>query len=248
MTRPRSYDTDAIIIKKAKSGEADRILTLYTPNLGKIRGLAKGIRRPRAKLAGHLELLTHSHITLVHGKAVDTIIGSQTIDSFLPLKSDLKLTSYALYAVELTEQFTADNVEDESLFRLLLDTLKLLCQEPGLNMLIRYYELRLLGEAGYRPQLHDCVLCHKPLEPVTNYFLAAAGGGVCPACARGQLYARALSVNALKVLRLCQNSEYSVVKRVKIDAELAHELDEVLRGYIRYLLEKDLKSAEWLTS
>ncbi|GAI44017.1 unnamed protein product [marine sediment metagenome] len=112
MTKPRNYQTEAIIIKKIKLGEADRILTLYTPHLGKIQAVAKGVRRPRSKMAGHLELLTHSLVSLARGRNIDTITGSQTINSFLPLKSDLELASYALYATELVNQFTADNIED----------------------------------------------------------------------------------------------------------------------------------------
>ena len=80
MPKPRTYQTEAVIIKKVKLGEADRILTLYTPHLGKIQGVAKGVRRPRSKLAGHLELLTHSQVSLARGRNLDTIIGSQTID------------------------------------------------------------------------------------------------------------------------------------------------------------------------
>ncbi|MCL0053004.1 DNA repair protein RecO [Dehalococcoidales bacterium] len=64
MPKPRTYQTEAIIIKKTKLGEADRILTLYTPHLGKIQVVAKGVRHPRSKMAGYLELLTHSLVSL----------------------------------------------------------------------------------------------------------------------------------------------------------------------------------------
>jgi len=120
MPKPRNYQAEAIIIKKTKLGEADRILTLYTPHLGKIQAVAKGVRRPRSKLSGHLELLTYSLVSLARGKNLDTITGSQTINSFLPLKSDLELTSYALYITELVNQFTADHIENYPLFCLLL--------------------------------------------------------------------------------------------------------------------------------
>ena len=246
MSKPRTYQTEAIIIKKIKLGEADRILTLYTPHLGKIRGVAKGVRRPRSKLAGHLELLTHSLVTLARGKNIDTIIGSQTINSFLTIKSDLKLTSYALYAAELTDQFTADNTEDEPLFQLLLETLQQMCQEGNLDLLLRYFELHLLSEAGYRPQLNQCVSCHTALQPTANYFSASAGGVLCSSCRRSQLFTQPLSVSALKVLRLLQSGDYATARRIKIDSALSRELEEIVRGYIRYLLERDLKSAHWL--
>ena len=181
MSNPRTYQTKAIIIKKTRLGEADRILTLYTLDLGKIQAVAKGVRRPRSKMAGHLELLTHSLVSLARGRNLDTITGSQTIDSFLPLKSDLHLSSYALYAIELVNQFTADHVENRPLFQLLLEAMNNLCQGGDNERTLRYFELHLLNEVGYRPQLQQCVVCHQPLEPVINSFCPGAGGMLCDA-------------------------------------------------------------------
>ena len=117
MPEPRNYQTEAVIIKKIKLGEADRILTLYTPDHGKIEAVAKGVRRPKSKMAGHLELLTHSQIRLARGRNLDTIIGSQTIESFMPLKNDIWLTSAGLYAVELINQFTVEKVANPASIR-----------------------------------------------------------------------------------------------------------------------------------
>ena len=131
MTKPRNYQTEAIIIKKTKLGEADTILTLYTPHLGKIQGFAKSLRKTKSKMAGHLELLTHSLVSLVRGRNIDTITGSQTIDSYLPLKADLWLASCALYTAELVDQFAAENQENYPLFQLLQETMQRLCQGDG---------------------------------------------------------------------------------------------------------------------
>ena len=246
MSKPRTYQTEAIIIKKIKLGEADRILTLYTPHLGKIQAVAKGIRRPKSKLAGHLELLTHSQVSLARGRNLDTIIGSQTINSFLPLKSDLHLISYALYTIEVVNQFTADHVENCSLFRLLIETMERLCQASNNELTLRYFELHLLNEVGYRPQLHQCALCHQPLEPAINTFCFSAGGMLCPNCSQNQSLTYPLSVNAQKVLRLVQTDDYITVSKLKIDPELSHSLEEVVRHYFKYLLEREIKSVAWL--
>jgi len=246
MSTPRNYQTEAIIIKKTKLGEADSILTLYTPNLGKIQGFAKSLRKPKSKMAGHLELLTHSQVSFARGKNIDTITGSQTINSFLPLKSNLKLTSYALYAVELVHQFTADHLENRPLFLLLLETMEQLCQTRDCEPVLRYFELHLLNEVGYRPQLQQCVNCHQPLEQVVNSFSSSGGGMLCPNCRYTQPLSRPLSVNALKVLRLMQNSDYSTVNRLRINPELSRELEMVMRDYLKYLLEREVKSAAWL--
>jgi len=246
MSKPRNFQTEAIIIKKIKLGEADRILTLYTPHLGKIRAVAKGVRRPKSKMAGHLELLTNSLVSLARGRNLDTITGSQTINSFLPLKSDLQLTSYALYATELVDQFTPDNVENYPLFQLLLETMEHLCQAGNSELALRYFELQLFNETGYRPQLQQCVTCRSMLKPITNSFCPSAGGVLCPNCSQSQPLTCPLSVNALKVLRLLQASDYNTVSRLKVNSELSHELEETTRHYLRYLLEREVKSAAWL--
>jgi len=246
MSKPRNYQTEAIIIRKTKLGEADRILTLYTPHLGKIQAVAKGVRRPRSKLAGHLELLTHSLVSLARGRNIDTVTGSQTINSFLPLKSDLQLSSYALYATELVNQFAADNVEDYPLFQLLLETMHRLCQGGDNELVLRYFELHLLNEVGYRPQLQQCVSCRLPLKVTTNSFCPSAGGMLCPSCSQNQPLTYPLSLNAQKVLQLLQNNDYNTVSRLKINPELSHQLEMVMRNYLKYLLEREIKSAAWL--
>ena len=249
MTTPRNYQTDAIVLKKTKLGEADTILTLYTPDRGKIQGFARSLRKTKSKMAGHLELLTHSHVTFARGRNLDTITGSQTIDSFVALKNDYKLMSYALYIIELVNQFTPEHYEDYNLFRLLLETLKNLCQADDIETLLRFFEIHLLGEVGYRPQLQHCVNCRKELEPVTNTFSPASGGVLCPDCSyKSASVLFSLSVNALKVLRFFQNNDYDTASRLKVPVELSTELEKIMRGYIRYLLEKDLRSVAWLDS
>ena len=246
MSKPRTYQTEAIIIKKTKLREADVIFTLYTPHLGKIQAFAKSVRKTRSKMAGHLELLTHSQVSLARGRNLDTITGSQTINSFLPLKSDLWLTSCGLYVIELVNQFTADDIENLSLFRLLEATLEQLCRTTNRDLTLRCFELHLLDEVGYRPQLHQCVSCQKTLEPEVNSFSSASGGMLCPDCAANHPSSLPVSINAQKVLRLLQNSDYSMVERLKIDAVLSRELESVMSNYLRHLLEREVKSATWL--
>ena len=246
MPEPREYQTEAIVIRKTKLGEADSILTFYTPYLGKIQGFAKSLRKPRSKMAGHLELLTHSTVSFVRGHNIDTIVGAQTINAFLPIKNDLWLMSCGLYIAELVNQFTPEHQENNAVFQLTLETLKRLPEAETKEFLLRYFELHLLEAAGYRPQLRECVACHKQLEPVTNYFDPFAGGILCPECGGSRPFAYSLSVNAQKVLRLLQGYDYPAVDRLKIDEELSREIEFVISGYLKHLLEKEVKSAAWL--
>jgi DNA repair protein RecO (recombination protein O) len=242
----REYQTEAITIKKIKLGEADRILTLYTPEFGKVEAVAKGVRRPKSKMAGHLELLTYSQLRLAHGKNLDTIIGSQTIDSFMELKNDLWSTSYGLYVSELINQFTVSHVPNPSLFQLFLETLRHLAAAENNELTLRYFELHLFDKSGYRPQLQECVSCRSDLKPQINAFCASAGGILCPICKDQYSNHFPISIDALKVLRLFQKSSFEVVKRLKINQDLSREIKGIMENYIRYLLEREVKSAVWL--
>ncbi len=246
MTAPRVYQTEAIIIKRIKLGEADRILTLYTPELGKLKAVAKGTRRTQSKLGGHVELLTHSRLMLARGRNLDIITQAQTINNFLAIKDDLELISRGLYIAELVDSFTGEHIEDRRLFDLVLEALQQLSQANDCELVLRYFELHLLDHLGYRPQLQQCTECNSPLKPGANFFSPNHGGVLCHNCGFQEPAARPLSLNALKVLRLWQNCDYATARRVKISPELAAELEQLMREYIKYLLEKQLKSTAWL--
>ena len=246
MSKPRTYQTEAIIIRKTKLKEADRILTLLTMDYGKIRVVAKGVRHLKSRMAGHLELLTHSQINLARGRNLDTIIGAQTISSFLPLKCDLELSAYGLYMLELTDQFTPEEQENKAGFELLRDSLHVLCSARDRDLLLHYFEVHLLQASGYRPQLHQCVSCLAPLAPVTNYFSAHAGGMLCPACREKQTVAYPVSTDTLRVLQLLQDNIYETVCGLKLSRSLNYYIQGVMRDYISFILERELRSVDWL--
>lgn len=248
MVDGKVYKTEAVVLKGMNLGEADRILTFYTPNYGKIRAVAKGVRRAKSKLAGHVEPLTHSVMMLARGRDLDIVSQSQTLDSFLPLRNDLWRISCAIYAAELVERFTPEHAENYNLFRLLVDTLRRL-SEPSLGALVlRYFEIKLLDCLGYRPELRECVACRESLRPMVNFFSASGGGGICPRCHGSEPVFRRLSLGALKVLRFMQDKDYSEVSRVRLHPSLSLELEHLLREYIRYLLEREVKSVAFMDS
>ena len=246
MTAPRVYQTEAIIIKRIKLGEADRILTLYTPELGKLKAVAKGTRRPQSKLGGHVELLTHSRLMLARGRNLDIITQAQTINNFLPIKDNLERISRGLYIAELVDSFTGEHSEDRRLFDLVLEVLQQLSQFNDFELVLRYFELHLLDHLGYRPQLQQCTECNLSLKPEANFFSPNHGGVLCHNCGFHEPAAHPISLNALKVLRLWQNCDYTTAKRVKINSKLDTEMEQIMREYIKYLLDKQLKSTAWL--
>ena len=246
MSSPRSYQAQAIILKQIKLGESDKLITIYTPEFGKLKAVAKGAYRPGSKLGGNVEPLTHSLLFLARGRKLDIVTQSQTTDGFLDLKSDLWRLSYGFYILELIDLFTMENSANCPLFDLLLDTLHRLNKADTDEIILRYFELHLLHYLGYHPQLQRCVSCDSPLKPMVNFFSASQGGILCPYCGSKELVSRPLSVDALKVLRLWQDCDYATAKRVRLKSELSLELKQVLREYLTYLLQREIKSTHWL--
>ena len=246
MPAPRVYKAAAIVLRQRKLGEADKILTLFTANHGKLDAVAKGVRRPTSKLAGHVEPLTYSTFLLAQGRELDIVTQAETMEPLTSLREDLERLGRGLYAAELADRLTPDRQESYPLFRLLLETLRCLATRDDLDLALRYFEVQLLDELGYRPQLDHCVSCEAALEATSNSWSAAAGGVLCPACAADDSLARELSLGALKVLRLLQRGGFADATRVRIAGALAEELERHLREYIRYVLERDLRSAAFL--
>lgn len=251
MPRAGTYQTEAIVIKKTKLGEADRILTFFTPELGKVQAVAKGVRRPKSKLSGHLELLTHSNVLLVKGRSLDTITGCQAIESFLPLKSDLELCACALYATEIVNQFGVDRQENRAMFTLLLELMRHLGRGDGnqhTDVLLRYFDIHLLHAVGYEPQLQQCVVCREPLASTNAYFSVSAGGAVCQKCRHTQPYTYPVSSSGLDTMRALQTGDWSSACQLEAEARVYRETEFLLRNYLRYLLDRDIRSAGWLDS
>lgn len=243
---PRVYKTPAIVLRQRKLGDADKIITLYTANYGKLDAVAKGVRRVRSRLAGHVEPLNHGSYLLAHGRNLDIITQAQTVETLRPLRDDLGRLSRALYAAELVDRCTEERSESFALYRLLLDTLRRLSQRDDLDLILRFFEMALLVQLGYRPELRQCVVCGRRLEAEANAWAPGAGGAVCPRCQPGEAALRPLSLSALKVLRLLQNGSFGEVARLRIAPALAEELERHLRDAIHYALDRDVRSAAFV--
>jgi DNA repair protein RecO (recombination protein O) len=251
--RERLYRTEAVILRRQDLGETDRLLTLYTPERGKLRAIAKGVRKPSSRKAGHLELFMHSALLVARGRNLDIVTQAEAIHAYRALREDLDRITYAHYAVELLDRFASEGEENRPLFALLVDTLGRLSETHDLALSVRHYELRLLALEGYQPQLFRCLHCGDIVQPVTNYFDPEAGGVLCPRCGEGliahpgmPLRARPVSVNALKVLRFLQTHDYATSSRVRLTHETAREIESLMLHYITYILERGLRSVDFI--
>ena len=243
---PRVYKTPAIVLRQRRLGDADKIVTLYTANFGKLDAVAKGVRRVTSRLAGHVEPLSHGSFMIAHGRNLDIVTQVQTIETFQPLRDGLERLSRALYVAELVDRSTEERAENFALYRLLLNTLRRLSQREDLDLIVRFFEMALLVELGYQPELAKCVVCRRPLQSERNAWAPGVGGVVCPTCRPAEVTLRPLSANALNVLHLLQKGDFQEVARLDLAAELGEELERHLRDAIHFALDRDIRSAAFL--
>lgn len=246
-TKFRSFRVDAVVLRHSDYGEADRLLTLYTRQLGKTRVIAKGARKIASRKAGHIEPFTHVRLQLSKGKDMLILTQADTVDAYLPLREDLILTSQAAYVMELLDRFTyEDGTENPSTFRLLTETLSRLASQADPWLVTRYYEMRLLDHLGFRPQLFECVNCGREIRPEDQFFSFSAGGVICPRCSQGLKHLNKISIEALKYLRHFQRSSYADATRARPALDVQQETETLMQGYFTYLLERELNTPGFL--
>lgn len=240
--RERLYRTDGVILSRMSLGEADRILTIFTPRHGKIRVIAKGVRRPSSRLGPHLEYFNRSRLMLARGRDLDVVTAAETLDPHLSLRSDLAAFGHASHIAEVLLRLTEDRQEQENAYDLLSGSLRLLSDGVDPFAVTRHFELALLAALGYRPEIYSCVVCKRALEPVANPFSAARGGFACTTCRDRQQYGVMVSVNAQKYLRTLDRHGLAAAARLNVSDALATELERFATSYLQYLAERDLQS------
>ena len=244
--RQRTLRVEAVVLRHIDWGEADRLLWLFTKEFGKLRVVAKGVRRARSRKAGHLEPFTRVNLLLARGRELPLITQVETLEPYLALRDDLMRLTCASYLVELVDRFTYEEGENQQIYRLIIDSLSRLSQPTDLDMVARYYEMRLLDFLGFRPQLFSCAHCGTEIQPVNQYFSSQQGGVLCPNCGPQVNGSMPISMPALKYLRHYQRSSFAEAARAVLTPSLNHELEMVMQHYLTYLLERGLNTPPFL--
>lgn len=245
--RARVYSTEAIALKRMDFGEADRIITMLTPHHGKVRLLAKGVRKSTSRQAGHLELFAHAHVLVARGRELDITTQAATVDAFREIRDDLVRSSQAFHLAELVDAFLQDRDEHLAVFWLLRDSLAALARgEMPPDLVARWFEVQLLGQVGFRPQLSMCLSCERPIVPDENRYSVALGGALCPVCGEREPSGHAISVETLKLLRFLQRADSVAAIAVRVPQAVVDDAERLLRQQIEFVLERRLRAAEFV--
>lgn len=244
--QPRTLRVEAVVLNHKNWGEADRLITLFSLEHGKLRTIAKGARKLRSRKAGHLEPFTRVALLLARGRDLWIITQAETIEVYQSIRQNLVLTGYAAYVIEILDRFTYEEGQNPSIYKLIVETLQRLANNDNPFIAVRYYEINLLEKLGYRPELFRCVRCNEEIIAQDQFFSADMGGVVCPRCGERSSPLRAVSVDALRYIRHIQRSTYALIRHLNIPVEIQNEIEGLLQFYITFLLERALNSPSFI--
>ncbi len=243
--RPRTYKTEGIILRRRNLGEADSIFTVFADREGKFDAIAKGVRKARSRMRGHLEPLTRTRMMLARGRNLDVFTQAETVTPYRALREDLERSAAAIYCAELVDRFTAEHMEHPGLYGLILEVLDAL--EAGApEHVVRYFEQQMLFQMGYEVQLDACAVCGSRLPEEEALLSPSAGGLVDYGCRVVAGSGRVVSVRAIKVLRYARAASIEAFAGIRMDADLAPELQAALGDVLRYVLDRELNSGKFV--
>jgi DNA repair protein RecO (recombination protein O) len=175
-----SYRAEAIVLRTHKLGEADRIITLLTRERGKIRAVAKGVRRTKSKFGARLEPFSRVDLLVFEGKSLDIITQAESLNAYgQELALDYSLWTAGQTMLETADRLTPeDSISAESQYLLLVGALRtLVTGEHAASLVLDAFLLRSLSMAGYSPTLSACVICG--VAGTQPFFHVSTGGALC---------------------------------------------------------------------
>lgn len=242
----RSYSANAIVLRRIDLGEKDRILTLFTREHGKLSAVAKGSRRPGSKLGGASEPFTYSKMLLSSGRDLDVLSQAEIKESFPNVKNGIESVAHGVYLLELVNSFVDQRQPNPDIFDTLLSAMYVL--ESGTDPILtaRYFEIQLLAILGYEPHLEACLRCGEAPGKERVSFSPALGGIVCSECGEPPKDAISVPGAIASYVKALRNAEPHKLKEMRVPKGARHDLARILKWHIRYRLEHDLKSTDFI--
>jgi len=241
------YKADAVVLSSREMREADRVITLFSRQRGKIRAVAHGVNKPSSRKRGMVQPFCYSSFLIYKGRELDSISQCEGIEAFPGLRADLDKLFHASYIAELVDATTMEGEANKELFALLLVTLRLMSGDStDVEILTRAFEIRLMDISGLRPHLEGCVGCGARIESETVGFSTGAGGVVCSRCSAAAQGVKEFPRSVMEILRLLLRWDLTKLERVKVSSHTRHHLKGLMQDYINYHVEKNFATVQFL--
>lgn len=236
----------AIVVKTQPFRTSSLIVTFFTRDFGKIRGLAKGVRLERETRGGLYELFSHLEIVYYEKTRSDLHLVSEAflLDSYEPLRGRLDSIAYASYFAELVDELTEIQDPHPKIFDLLDFSFQYLASLPG-HRLARLFEIKLLNEIGWLPYLEGCLICRKPV-PEKGFFSARQGALLCVDCAKAHPDALPLNREPLAAMRYYIQNDLEHAIKMVMSQTAEVELEKLMSRFLMDRLAKPFKSRTFM--
>jgi DNA repair protein RecO (recombination protein O) len=228
-----SYRDEGIVLRTIRLGEADRIVTLATPAHGKVRAVAKGVRKTKSRLGGRVEPLSYVKMLCWRGRELDTITQVDVIDHFRPVRENLDRLAQAMMMLEVVDHVAVEEHAMPSLFKMLLGALRTLSTSDS-HLVAGAFLWKLLAVEGVVPSLDACARCGRE-EPLVA-FDAASDGFLCTSCRRGQ----AVNVQVVGMIRRILNGDLAAVL-TEPRSGATDEVERLAIAAVEYHLDRRLR-------
>jgi DNA repair protein RecO (recombination protein O) len=228
------YRDEGIVLRTHKLGESDRIVSILTRGRGKVRAVAKGVRKTKSKFGARLEPPSHAQLLFYEGRELDIVTQAETVDHFRPIRDDLDRLTRAVSMLEAADQLGLEGEPNEPLFTMLLGALRALSAQSGPLVVPGFY-LKVLALEGFRPVVDACVECGE-VDGLTSFDLES-GGVRCREHRRGQ----ALSPEALELLNDILGGRLGAALSVGTSTA-TNEVDHLAVRAMEHHLERRLRS------
>lgn len=231
------YRERGVVLRTHKLGEADRIVSFMTEGRGKVRAVAKGVRKTKSRFGGRLEPTSNLQAQFYEGRGdLDIVTQAETIDSFRTIREDLDRFAKAVVLLEAVDQMAQEGQASQQLYRMLVGGLTAL-NDADSALLVPAFLLKLLALEGFSPTLDRCVIGGEAgVELVA--FDVERGGATCVDHRRG----RTITAEALAVMRAVLGGGLSTVLEVP-EGQVTHEVDALVGRLYEHHLERRLRSA-----
>lgn len=235
---------EGIVVRTTDYGEANKILTVYTREAGKISIMARGAKKSKSRFTAVSQLFTYGYFLYRAGSGMGSLQQGDLIHSFRAVREDLTKTAYAVYLTELLDRLTEDKEPNNYLFEMMLHALKWMEEGKDPDIIARLFEMKMLYVAGCRPQFDVCMSCGVSDAP---FFVSIREGGfICQSCQRGDPSLMAVGPGTVRILRLLQHINMPQLGNINVKQETKEQLRRVLYAFLEDYTGLYLKSRRFL--
>ncbi len=238
------YKMEAIVLRARDIGGGDKLLVLYSREYGKIKVIAHGASKPSSRKRGFVQPFNHTKFLIQRGREIDSVSQCEGVEMFSFIREDLKKIGYASYLAELLDALTPEGEPNEFLFALLLETMRLMNNGDD-EILARSFEIKCVGFLGYRPVLDSCAECQGQTGG-RIHFSSGLGGVLCEACASADREAVSCDRGVVETMKVLLSWPPVKLRLLKVGRPARNQIKVLLRDYLKYYMEHELKSAAFL--